>query len=88
MAAAEVIGAGRPLVATKVGGIPELVGDAALLIEPDDANSLAEAVARVLTDEALAADLMAAARRRASGLPTDGEVVNQLVSCYRARRRR
>ncbi len=88
MAAAEVIGAGRPLVATRVGGIPELVGDAALLIEPDDPNSLAEALARVLTDEGLAADLMAAARRRASGLPTDGDVVNQLVSCYQERPRR
>lgn len=82
LAAAEVLGAGRPFVATRVGGLPDLVGDAALLVEPEDPGSLAAALAKVLTDVRLAADLATTARRRAETLPTDGDVVTQLLSCY------
>jgi len=59
---------GLPVVATKVGGIPEIISDAStgLLVEPDDPPALAEAMARVLEDEALARRL--ASRLRAEAL--------------------
>ena len=44
--AQEALHAGVPLVATAVGGLPELVGDAAVLIPPGDVDALDTAVAR------------------------------------------
>ncbi|MBV8145006.1 MAG: glycosyltransferase family 4 protein [Gammaproteobacteria bacterium] len=50
---------GLPVVATNVGGIPEIISDAAtgLLVEPDNARALADAMARVLQNDALAGRL-------------------------------
>ena len=49
----------RPVVATRVGGIPEVIehGVTGLLVEPDDASALAETLRHVLSDERLAASL-------------------------------
>ena len=55
-------GAARlPVVATKVGGIPELIRNerSGILVEPDDADALAGAMRRVLTDQELADSLAA-----------------------------
>ena len=53
-----------PVVGTRVSGIPELVldGDTGLLVPPDDAPALAAALARLLTDQALARRLGRAGR--------------------------
>jgi glycosyltransferase involved in cell wall biosynthesis len=63
----ESMAAGVPVVATRVGGIPELIDDGVdgLLVEPGDAAGLAEAMTRLATDEALRVRLGAAARKRA-----------------------
>lgn len=63
----EYMAAGRPIVATAVGGNPELVehGVHALLVPPDDPASLARAIDRLLGDRPLALRLAAAARKRA-----------------------
>ncbi len=55
---------GRPVVGTRGGGIEDLVrdGENGLLVPPDDAQALAEALDRVLSDRALAERLAAAAR--------------------------
>ncbi len=52
----EAMAAGRPVVATAVGGVPELVadGDTGYLIEPGDVGGFAAAVARLLADSELA----------------------------------
>jgi glycosyltransferase involved in cell wall biosynthesis len=54
----------RPVVATRVGGIPDLVQDEVngRLVEPGDANALADALVSVLTDRAVAERLAAGAR--------------------------
>ncbi|GAA0345203.1 glycosyltransferase [Actinoallomurus spadix] len=78
----EVLRAGRPLVATRVGGVPVMVGDAALLVPPGDAGELERAVRRVLEDRALADRLASAAVERASRLPTEDDAVDQLLSVY------
>jgi glycosyltransferase involved in cell wall biosynthesis len=67
----EALRAGRPIVASRVGGIPDLTGDdGALLIPPGDPGELAAAVLAVLDDPGLAARLAAAASARADTLPT------------------
>lgn len=62
----EAMRAGLPIIATRVGAIPEVVADASsgLLIEPEDAAGLAAAMARVAEDEQLLGRLGAAGRQR------------------------
>jgi glycosyltransferase involved in cell wall biosynthesis len=80
----EALQAGRPIVATRVGGIPDLTGeDAAVLVPPDDPDALAAAVRQVLTDPALAQRLGAAARERARTLPTENDAVEAALAVYR-----
>lgn len=55
--ALEALACGAPVVCSDRGSLPEIVGDAAILIEPDDYDGIASAVTRVLTDEALADSL-------------------------------
>jgi glycosyltransferase involved in cell wall biosynthesis len=54
---------GRPVVGTRVGGIPDLVQDGVngLLVEPGDTDALADALVRLLTDRELAERLAAGA---------------------------
>ena len=54
----EAMAAGVPVITSNVSSLPEVVGDAALLINPLDAGAIAEAMARVLEDPALRADLI------------------------------
>jgi glycosyltransferase involved in cell wall biosynthesis len=60
----EAMAAGLPIVASAVGGIPELVDNerTGLLVAPDDPRALAERICRLMTDPALAGRLGAAAR--------------------------
>jgi glycosyltransferase involved in cell wall biosynthesis len=79
----EALRAGRPIVASRVGGIPALTGEeAALLVPPGDAAALAEAVLAVLDDRDLAARLSAAARRRAAALPSQADAVAAVLAVY------
>ncbi len=80
----EALRAGVPVVATRVGGNPELTGeDAAILVPPSDAQRLAEAVRAVLGDPALAARLRTAAVARARALPATDEAVAAALAEYR-----
>jgi glycosyltransferase involved in cell wall biosynthesis len=53
----EAMACGTPVVCSDRSSLPEVAGDAALLVDPDDTTALADAIARVLSDAALAADL-------------------------------
>jgi glycosyltransferase involved in cell wall biosynthesis len=63
----EALCRGRPVVATRVGGIPDLVRDEenGLLVEPGDTAALAEALVRILSDRGLAEHLASRARESA-----------------------
>jgi glycosyltransferase involved in cell wall biosynthesis len=63
----EAMAAGLPVVATRAGGIPEIVDDGAtgLLVPPGDAAALARAVSALLADPAARRALGEAGRRRA-----------------------
>jgi glycosyltransferase involved in cell wall biosynthesis len=63
--ALEAMARGCPVVASKAGALPEVVGDAGVLVAPGDADALAGALDRLLGDDSLAASLAAAGRRRA-----------------------
>ena len=79
----EALRAGRPLVASRAGGIPDLTGaDAAVLVPPGDAAALAGAVLSVLDDPALAARLSAAALSRAAGLPGEQAAIAAALALY------
>ena len=53
-----------PVIATSVGGVPEVVGDAGLLVPPANALAIAEALRRVCSDKKLAFRLTRVARER------------------------
>lgn len=61
----EAMAAGVPVVASNRGALPEVVGDAGILVDPEDPGGLAEGVAGVLGNPELRARLVAAGRRRA-----------------------
>jgi glycosyltransferase involved in cell wall biosynthesis len=83
LTAQEALRAGTPLVATAVGGIPELVGDAAELVPAGDAAALAEAVTLVLSDPVRTARLGVAGPRQAATWPDEAATAQQLVELYR-----
>jgi glycogen(starch) synthase len=57
----------RPIVATRVGGLPEVVAhnETGLLIERDDSKAMAEAIAALLVDRNMATQMGRAGRLRA-----------------------
>ncbi|MFF9048162.1 glycosyltransferase family 4 protein [Streptomyces parvulus] len=80
--AQEALHACVPLVAAGVGGIPELVGDAAELVPAGDAAALAAAVVGLLADPARRDRLRDRGVRQAATWPTEDETVAQVLSVY------
>ncbi|MCH0542937.1 glycosyltransferase family 4 protein [Streptomyces sp. MUM 203J] len=73
---------GVPLVATAVGGVPELVGDAAVLVPYGDAVALAGAVTGLLGDPVRRAALAEAGLRQAGTWPSEEDTLAQVLSVY------
>lgn len=61
---AEAMASGTPVVGTRMGGIPYVIGDAGALVEPGDAQALAHALARVLDDPEAAREMAKRGRAR------------------------
>ncbi|MFN2287091.1 MAG: glycosyltransferase, partial [Chromatocurvus sp.] len=62
--AGEAMACGVPVVASDAGALPEIVGDAGLLVPPGDADALAQAIDALLGDPPRRAALGAVARQR------------------------
>ena len=80
--AQEALRLGVPLVATAVGGVPELVGDAAELVPNGNAEALARAVIRLLGDPERRARLASAGPVQAAGWPTEDDTIAQVLAVY------
>lgn len=80
----EAMAHGRAIVATRTGGIPEVVSDGvdAVLVEPEDPAALAGALVELTRDEERRRRLGAAARSRAERL-NGHEIVDRLDATYR-----
>ncbi len=82
LAVLEMMARGRAVVATRVGGVPEMIEDSVsgILVPPGDHNALAQALTRVLASPRLQNNLGHAARQRASRLFTaDGQISEMLA---------
>lgn len=66
----EAMMAGKPVVATDVGGVKEAVGEAGIIVKPRDSEKLAAAILKLLLDSNLRASLSEEARERALNLFT------------------
>lgn len=80
--ALEAMALGVPVIGTTRGAVPEVVGDAGLLADPEDPAGLALAMQRVLSEPGLADALRAAGRAR-SGLFNWAESARTLLDRYR-----
>ncbi|MFE7772955.1 glycosyltransferase [Streptomyces sp. NPDC057445] len=79
----EAMAVGRPVVATAVGGTPELLRDRGVLVPPADAEALAQGLQWMLTDRSAALRLGNAARQWAMENLSVDTMVERHVSLYR-----
>jgi glycosyltransferase involved in cell wall biosynthesis len=82
MVLVEAMASGRPVVTTRGGSIPGVVGDAAVMVEPYRPGQLMEALRGVLQSPALASDLARRGRARAETCFDAQIVARQLASIY------
>lgn len=78
----EAMALGAPVVTTSAASLPEVVGEAAVSVEPGDPDALADALASVVDDAVLAADLRARGLRRAAAF-TWAATAEATVEAYR-----
>jgi glycosyltransferase involved in cell wall biosynthesis len=78
----EAMAAGTPVVATRAGALPEVLGDAAVLVDVGDVDGLADGLSRVIGDEALRADLTDRGQARVARYDWS-RCVDGLVDIYR-----
>ncbi|NLV56111.1 MAG: glycosyltransferase family 4 protein [Acidimicrobiales bacterium] len=81
----EAMAAGVPVVTTRTGAIPEVVGEAAEMVDPGDVDALADALERVASDDARRDELIAAGHRRRARFRWSA-TVDDLVALYRRAR--
>ena len=76
----EAMAAGVPVVATRAGSLPEVLGDGAVLVDVGDDDGLVEALDRVLDDPAQRERLVAAGTARAASFSWErcGEGLSRL----------
>jgi glycosyltransferase involved in cell wall biosynthesis len=79
----EAMGCGTPTVIADRASLPEIAGDAALKVDPDDHQALAAALARVLDDSGLRADMARRGLERARAFTWE-RTARQTLALYEA----
>jgi glycogen synthase len=82
LAAIEQMARGRLVIASDIGGLGEIVGDAGLKFPPGDSQRLAELMGRVLQDNAQISALGAAARQRSQSMFREDRMVAEHLAVY------
>ena len=82
---AEAMAAGVPVVAAKVGGIPEMIqdGKTGLLVDPHDTDSICQAVSKVLSDQELAQSMAQRAKEAAEDRFRASAICEKTLQAYR-----
>lgn len=82
----EAMRAGKPVVACRVGGVPELVEDGVtgLLLPPDDPDALSRALDRLVQDKEMREEMGAAGRQRFEAQFTAAKMVERTLAAYEA----
>ena len=83
LVALEAMAAGTPVAGYAEGGLPEVLGDCALLVATGDREGLLDSIVRLLTDEELGARLAACGRERAREHFALDRMIASLEACYR-----
>ena len=79
---AEAMACGAPVVTSKSSSLPEVAGDAAILVDPEDVDAITAAVAGVLEDEGLRRDLRERGYERSRSFSRDA-LLPRLLEIYR-----
>jgi hypothetical protein len=79
----EAMASGIPVVASNRGSLPEVIGDAGLMVEPDDIEAIVGAVVRLLTDPLLRDEMTARGIKRARQF-TWNRTARATLDVYRA----
>jgi glycosyltransferase involved in cell wall biosynthesis len=78
----EAMACGTPTVASNTTSLPEVAGDAALLVPPDDVEAIREALKRCLSDQPLRTRLQHAGREQAAAFTWD-KTAERTVALYK-----
>jgi glycosyltransferase involved in cell wall biosynthesis len=78
----EALACGTPTIASCASSLPEVAGEAALLVDPDDVQALAQAIEWVMSDRQVAATLRAAGPEQAARFPWS-RTARETVQLYR-----
>lgn len=78
----EAMAAGTPVATTRAGSLPEILGDAALLVDPADVDGLAAALTELLNDDARRVSLIAAGRAQVARYGWE-RATDELTQVYR-----
>ena len=79
----EAMAAGVPVVCSGTTSVPEVVGETAIKVEPENPESIAEGIHRVLSDQTLAVELVQQAKTRATQF-TWQNTARQTLQIYKA----
>lgn len=79
----EAMATGTPVCAARVASIPEVLGNAGVLFDPNDPQEMAEVLKQILKDPGLSDELIARGRQRASRYTWDRSATSLYTECRR-----
>jgi glycosyltransferase involved in cell wall biosynthesis len=79
--AIEAMSCGTPVVASKTGSLPEIVGDAGVLVDPYSPEDIAQGISRAATNPSLRAQLIVRGRMRAEAFRWE-RTARETVAAY------